>query len=86
MKGSSFLNEAFRAHLEKRLEGHRDEIEHFGSTLDGILDTAVVEFENKIKRRVDITKKNAPAEAIWIPGLRDNKAEGFKNNNILIKQ
>jgi hypothetical protein len=85
MHGSSFLNEAFRAHLKQRLESHRDEIEINGSTLDGILDTAVVDFETKMKRNLDITKKNLSTQTVWISGITANASEGFKHNEVLIR-
>jgi hypothetical protein len=84
LKGSSFLNEAYRNHLKQRLIGEKKDIELCGFTLDGIIETEVVNFENKIKRNVDITNLNARQHYFVVQGLKTNPKKGFSTNKVHI--
>jgi len=61
------------------LDKLRDEdyLETNGRTIRRIVDSLMVEFENKIKRRIDVTDRNQKGEWIYIPNLRANKEKRF---------
>jgi hypothetical protein len=59
-------------------------LEENGNTIEGIVDTEVLGFENKIKRSLDVTDKNMPTESIVIRGLKADDSKGFRNNRIFI--
>jgi hypothetical protein len=84
--GSSFLNVRYRDHLTKRLEGERHSIENSGYTKSGIIEYHVREFENSIKRRLDVTDKRLPNERITIQGLEKNDEKGFVKNNLIMSR
>lgn len=83
MCGSSYLNEAFEKLLNERLAGE-DYLETNNLTLKGIVDMLVVDFENKIKRSMDVTSRNKEAEQVWIQGLRPNSQKRFKSNRLML--
>lgn len=68
-----------------RLEGEENDILTEGYTLEGILERATIDFEQKLKRRVDVMGK-VPAQYIRIKGLRANDAKRFKNNTVTIER
>jgi hypothetical protein len=53
-------------------------------TIEGIIDTLVVEFENTTKRSIDVTNKNRRGESLFIAGLRQNTAKQLKQNRLHI--
>jgi hypothetical protein len=55
-------------------------------TLKGIVDMHVVDFENRIKRSVDVTNRNWEAETVWIQGLRPNNKKRFKSNRLILSR
>lgn len=87
--GSSYLNEAFQEHLRSRLEGEdyldRNDI---GVTIRGIIDARVVQFENDIKRKVDVTilPPKFQTEYVYIPGLKANTEKRFQRNRVKLEQ
>jgi hypothetical protein len=83
--GSSYLNEAFEKLLTERLAGE-DYLETNNMTLKGIVDMHVVDFENTIKRSVDVTNRNWEAETVWIQGLRPNSKKRFKSNRLILSR
>ncbi len=85
--GSSYLNEAFREHLRARLEGE-DYLEVNGLTIEGIIDSQVIAFENEMKRSVDVAASNIPTEIVYIQGLRANPhpEKRFLNNRLKIER
>ena len=68
-----------------RLEGEENDILTEGYTLEGILERATIDFEQKLKRRVDVYGK-VPAQYIRIKGLRANDEKRFKNNTVTIER
>jgi len=84
LKGSSFLNEAFKEHLKRRLKGEEDDIEINGFTLGGIVETAVFEFEKSTKRRIDIN--NRASAVVPIAGLRANPQKRFGKNCVQLNR
>ena len=82
--GSSYLNEAFQNLLLERLEGE-EYLEQGGLTIRGIVDVKVVEFENSIKRSIDVVDGNQK-EAIGITYLKPNKEKKFQKNRLNLDQ
>lgn len=81
--GSSYLNEGFERLLTEKLAGE-DYLETNNLTLKGIVDMHVVDFENRIKRSVDVTSRNREQEQVWIQGLQPNSQKRFKTNRLLL--
>ncbi|KAG4295229.1 hypothetical protein FPRO06_01813 [Fusarium proliferatum] len=83
LHGSSYLNEAFRDYLNDLLDEEtylNDGIE----TIHGIVERITYgEFEKRIKRGFDYNLSTAKKE-IYIKGLRDNRAKGFRNECLYI--
>ncbi|EMT64826.1 hypothetical protein FOC4_g10007517 [Fusarium odoratissimum] len=83
LHGSSYLNEGFRDYLEDLLAEEtylNDGIE----TIHGIIERITFEeFEKRIKRGFDYNQQTSRKE-IYIRGLRDNPAKGFRNECIYI--
>lgn len=83
LHGSSYLNEGFRDYLEELLYDEtylNDGIE----TIHGIVQRITLEeFERRIKRGFDYKLSTAKKE-IYIRGLRDNRAKGFRNECLYI--
>src|SRR5690242_964783 len=72
--GGSYLNDNFSRRLLDRLHD-----EHYldfnGQTRESIVHHLVPDFENRYKRRVDITKR--PANSVRVSGLRGDKQRGL---------
>ena len=85
MCGSSYLNERFEKLLNEKLEGE-DYLETNNMTIKGIIDMKAVEFENKIKRSIDVTSRNREAVRIFIPGLLPNQNKRFTSNRLLLRR
>ena len=85
--GSSYLNEAFREHLRARLQGE-DYLEVNGLTIESIIDSQVIVFENEMKRSIDVVASNIPTEIVYIQGLRANPhpEKRFLNNRVKIER
>ncbi|RKL08600.1 hypothetical protein BFJ68_g9394 [Fusarium oxysporum] len=85
LHGSSYLNEDFRYYLEGLLAEEtylNDGIE----TIHGIVERITFEeFEMRIKRGFDY-KISTSRKEIYIRGLRDNPAKGFRNECIYISR
>ncbi|KAF5704611.1 Hsp70 chaperone protein [Fusarium mundagurra] len=83
LHGSSYLNEGFRDYLKDLLAEEtylNDGIE----TIHGIIERITFEeFEKRIKRGFDYNQQTSRKE-IYIRGLRDNPAKGFRNECIYI--
>ncbi|KAK2682221.1 hypothetical protein RAB80_000167 [Fusarium oxysporum f. sp. vasinfectum] len=83
LHGSSYLNEGFRDYLKDLLAEEtylNDGIE----TIHGIIERITFEeFEKRIKRGFDYNQQTSRKE-IYIRGLRDNLAKGFRNECIYI--
>ncbi|SCO27216.1 related to hsp70 protein [Fusarium fujikuroi] len=83
LHGSSYLNEDFRAYLEGILAEEtylNDGVE----TIHGIAERITfAEFEKRIKRGFDYNLTTSRKE-IYIRGLRDNPAKGFRNECLYI--
>lgn len=84
--GSSYLNEAFREHLRARLEGE-DYLEVNGLTVESIIDSQVIAFENEMKRSVNVVASN-PSDIVYIQGLRANShpEKRFLKNRVKIER
>ncbi|OBT51183.1 hypothetical protein VE04_08148 [Pseudogymnoascus sp. 24MN13] len=84
--GSSFLNEAYQAHLHSRLQGE-DYLEVNGLTIESIIDAQLFSFENEMKRSVDVVASNTPPEFVFIQGLQanPNPEKRFLNNRVKIE-
>lgn len=85
--GSSYLNEAFRKHLHARLEDE-DYLEVNGLTVESIIDSQVIAFENEMKRSVDVVASSIPNEIVYIQGLLANShpEKRFLNNRVKIER
>jgi hypothetical protein len=68
------------------LEGEEQHIEIAGSTMSGIIDSAVLDFEKTTKRGLDVTDKRPFRKAIPIQGLKQNKAKGFRDNWLIMSR
>ncbi|CAJ2501486.1 Uu.00g043390.m01.CDS01 [Anthostomella pinea] len=83
--GSSFLNQAFRKELRRRLDGEKY-LEFGEVTLDTIVDHIVLnEFEYKTKRKFDMYDKHKKYERYEIGGLRKNKEKDFMDNSLYVR-
>ena len=85
--GSSQLNEAFREHLRARLGGE-NYLEVNGLTIESIIDSQVIAFENGMKRFINVVAYHNPTQVVFIPGLRANPhpEKRFLTNRIMIEQ
>lgn len=83
--GSSYLNEAFQAHLHSRLQGE-DYLEVNGLTIESIIDVLLFDFENDIKRSIDIVTSNMLPDVVFVQGLRanPNPEKRFTKNRVKI--
>ncbi|KAF5962661.1 Hsp70 chaperone protein [Fusarium bulbicola] len=83
LHGSSYLNEGFRDYIKNLLEEEtylNDGIE----TIHGIAERITFqEFEKRIKRGFDY-KQSTSRKEIYVKGLRDNPAKGFRNECLYI--
>ena len=70
------------------LERLKDEkyLEKDGLTIQSIVDREMVDFENKMKRNLDVTKKLV-TEVVWIQGLKANhdREKRFLTNRMKIE-
>ena len=69
--------------MSARLE-NETYLEENENTIEGIVDTEVLGFENKTKRSLDVTEKNMPTESIVIRGLKADDRKGFRNNRLFV--
>ena len=46
----------------------------------------VIEFENNVKRSMDVTNRKREAEPVWIQGLKANNKKGFKSNRLFLSR
>ncbi|KFZ03935.1 hypothetical protein V502_10543 [Pseudogymnoascus sp. VKM F-4520 (FW-2644)] len=85
--GSSYLNEAFQAHLHSRLQGE-DYLEVNGLTIESIIDVRLFDFENEMKRSMDIVTFNNLPDVIFVQGLRanPNPEKRFTKNRVKISR
>ena len=83
--GSSYLNEAFENLLYERLAGEAY-LETNNMTIKGIVDMLVVDFENKMKRSVDVTSRDQDPEPVFIQGLLPNQKKRFRSNRLFLSQ
>lgn len=83
--GSSYLNEAFRQHIHDRLEGE-NYLEINSLTIESIIDSQVVLFENERKRSVDVLASNVAHKPFFIQGLRPNAEKRFSKNRLKIEE
>ncbi|KAI9056206.1 hypothetical protein LZ554_001134 [Drepanopeziza brunnea f. sp. 'monogermtubi'] len=89
--GASYLNDAFEARLLERLEDE-DYLDCNGETREDIVRLAVPEFEDRQKRKIDISKR--PVGEVRIPGLKGDDVrrtrglapKNFRRNYLLMKQ
>jgi hypothetical protein len=68
-----------RLKVEKYLETR-------GFTIDGIVDAAMVEFENRTKRTLDITKTLFPDYAVPIQGLLASEPKSFRDHRVIMQR
>jgi hypothetical protein len=78
--GSSYLNERFESYL-KDLLGKEDYLASEGATLQSIIDSRVLDFENVTKRNFDVMSRENPP-AIRIRGLDSTRRKEFTNHYI----
>ncbi|KAF7593676.1 hypothetical protein BBP40_011086 [Aspergillus hancockii] len=78
--GSSYLNEAFESLVKNRLQG-----EDYLQNIQMKIDTIMEEFENKIKRNFDPSRRQY-WESLRVDGLRENKEKRFKNHRMYINR
>ena len=83
--GSSYLNEAFENVLYERLAGEAY-LETNNMTIKGIVDMKVIEFENNLKRSIDVTNRNSEVEPVFIQGLQPNPKRRFRKNRLLLSR
>jgi hypothetical protein len=60
-----------------------------GKTIEGMVDDAMIEFENSWKRTVDFgegRKHQVPGWSVRIPGLKESRRKRFIENYLLIEQ
>ncbi|QGI88865.1 hypothetical protein CEK26_000080 [Fusarium fujikuroi] len=83
LHGSSYLNEGFREYLEDLL-AEETYLNDGTETIHGIVERITFEeFEKRIKRGFDY-RQQRPRKEIYIKGLRDNPAKGFRNECIYV--
>lgn len=78
--GSSFLNEKLSELLHTRLSG----VELVGNngSLDSVIRAKVVEWENGVKRRIDVTQRDQYIDPIRIHGLTADPGQRFTHNRL----
>jgi hypothetical protein len=59
-------------------------LETHGYTIEGIVDKEVLQFENQIKRIVDVNDNTMPNTRIDIQGLKADNKKGFGKNKMWI--
>ncbi|KAH8816829.1 Hsp70 family protein-like protein [Xylogone sp. PMI_703] len=81
--GSSFLNISFRKYLEDKLaeESYLDDETY---TIKRRIDEIMVQFENQIKRTIDLSSPDIKT-SIRITGLRQNRKKGFERNELILR-
>jgi len=57
-----------------------------GLTIEGIVDEKMLEFENRYKRTVDVTRRDLPGDALSIPRLRADRAKRFAQGRYLFNR
>jgi hypothetical protein len=58
-------------------------LETRGFTIDGIVDAAMIEFENRTKRTLDVTT-NVKTSAVPIQGLLASKEKKFRDHRVIM--
>ena len=71
--------------MKSRLKDE-DNLRTRGFTIDGIVDAAMVEFENRTKRTLDITKTPFPDYAVPIQGLVASKLKNFRDHRVIMQR
>jgi hypothetical protein len=84
--GSSFLNEKFEALLRTRLS--HDDFFDGSDPLEKVIERAVVNFENHLKRDIDTFDLDRCRKSIEIPGLKKNSdpKKRFSNGRLHISK
>jgi len=73
--GASYLNENFKNLLENRLRQESYLFQN-GETLESIVNRLIPQFEDVIKRRVDVTRPCG--DKIYVARLRSDEAQGLR--------
>ena len=55
-------------------------------TIEAIIDSKVVDFENTTKRRLDIASPSPSDKYVIIGHLRADKMKGFRSNRLVLNQ
>jgi hypothetical protein len=71
--------------LKRKLEPDRNTQQNTIVALDRMIENAVQEFENIIKRNYDIMATEKPF-SVFIQGLQDDPAKGFANEHVQISK
>ncbi|XXG98242.1 peptide transporter ptr2 [Hypoxylon texense] len=83
--GSSYLNEAFRALLHKRLKAEKQYLERGRITLDGIIEDIIInKFEYITKRQFDLYDDLRVHERYYCANLEDDADKGFWDSEIIV--
>lgn len=64
--------------------GEKEDIELHGYTIDGIIETEMVKFENTVKRKIEITNLSLRQHIVSVQGLKANAKKNFGNNKVYI--
>ncbi|OCL14979.1 hypothetical protein AOQ84DRAFT_307992 [Glonium stellatum] len=84
--GSSYLNETFREFLEDKLRD-KTYLERGNTTIDGIIESLVTgDFENRLKRQINLADKRLSKKQITLLGLREDARKNLDNNRINIER
>ena len=80
--GSSYLNQEFRKFLEDKLEDETY-LEDGNTTIDGIIECLIIkEFENRLKRQINLADKRRCIKQVYLRGLQKNEQKGLEENRI----
>jgi hypothetical protein len=85
LRGASYINERFEKMLIEKLQ-NEDYLEKNGKTIKSIAEALTIAFENGEKRTVNVTRKNAVIEPLWVDDLRPTPGSGLSANWLHINQ
>ena len=83
--GASYINESYGKLLLKRLK-HETYLEKNGKTIESIVESKVIEFENGEKRLLDVTNENFDLRSVYIDDLQPNHKKGLTQNRLVISR
>lgn len=82
--GSSILNKHYKDLLTKKLTFEDPNLRNGIGNLERIIEIAVQDFENVIKRDYDVMEEAGRPTSVFIQGLQDDAVKGFSDEHVRI--